>query len=323
VTRRLTLLVLVAVLATAGTGALLVARERARIELETTAPPASGLALVVVRTEHGPLPAVVGSTGFGTRGALIIPPGTLVVVPGQGESTVGDALELPPREAATAVGNLLGVWIEDHATIETGRLEAITDEADGVEIGGDTATGQDVADLLAEPGAGGVLGLQIALEALLSADVAWAPTDLADAERPGTVVRALSAAAGSNVTTLQADDVASGILRASPDQVTEALVEAFGGPATEAVPVIVLNGNGVPGIGEVVAERIIPGGFRVAVSQNASDFDHAETLIVVGSPDDVALAERVRDLLGVGSVSVSVGSGIAPVTIVVGKDFTG
>jgi hypothetical protein len=88
------------------------------------------------------------------------------------------------------------------------------------------------------------------------------------------------------------------------DQVTEALVEAFGGPATEAVPVIVLNGNGVPGSGEAVAERIIPGGVRVAVSQNASDFDHAETLIVVGSPDDVALAERVRDLLGVGSVSV-------------------
>ena len=46
-------------------------------------------------------------------------------------------------------------------------------------------------------------------------------------------------------------------------------------------------------------------------------------LIVVGSPDDVAQAERVRDLLGVGSVSVSVGSGIAPVTIFVGKDFSG
>jgi hypothetical protein len=323
VTRRLTLLVLVAVLATAGTGALLVARERARIEPEPIAPAASGLALVVVATEHGPLPAVVGSTGFGTTGALVISPGTLLVVPGQGESTVGDAVVLPPRQAATAVGNLLGVWIEDHATIDTGRLEAITDETDGVEIGGDAANGQDVADMLAEPGAGGVSGLQIALEALLSADVAWAPTDLAEADHPGTVVRALSAAAGSNVATLQADEVASGVLRASPDQVTEALVEAFGGPATEAVPVIVLNGNGVPGIGEAVAERIIPGGFRVAVSQNASNFDHAETLIVVGSPDDVALAERVRDLLGVGSVSVSVGSGIAPVTIVVGKDFSG
>jgi hypothetical protein len=46
-------------------------------------------------------------------------------------------------------------------------------------------------------------------------------------------------------------------------------------------------------------------------------------VIVVGSPDDVAPAERVRDLLGVGSVSVPVGSGIAPVTTVVGKDFSG
>jgi hypothetical protein len=45
-------------------------------------------------------------------------------------------------------------------------------------------------------------------------------------------------------------------------------------------------------------------------------------VIVVGSPDDVAPAERVRDLLGVGSVSVSVGPGIAPMTIVFGKDFS-
>jgi NAD(P)-dependent dehydrogenase (short-subunit alcohol dehydrogenase family) len=113
------------------------------------------------------------------------------------------------------------------------------------------------------------------------------------------------------------------MLRTTPQQVSDALVEAFGGPAVQSVPVIVLNGNGVPGIGEAVAERLLPGGFRVAVSENASDFHHPETLIVVGSPDDVGLAERVRDLLGEGSVSVSVGSGIAPVTVVIGKDFTG
>ena len=136
-------------------------------------------------------------------------------------------------------------------------------------------------------------------------------------------VRTVLAASGAEAVTLEADEVASGVLRATPEQVSAALVEAFGGPAEESVPVIVLNGNGVPGIGEAAAERLLPGGFRVAVSQNASDFDHPETLIVVGSPDDVGLAERVRDLLGVGSVSVSVGSGIAPVTVVIGKDFTG
>ena len=322
-TRRLTLLVLVAALATAGTGALLVARERARRAPAPTAPSASGLALVIVRTDGGPLPAVVGSTGFSANGALVIPSSALVVVPGQGESTVGEALDLPPRQAATAVSNLLGVWIDEEATIDADRLAEVADAAGGILIGGETATGRDVADMLAEPDAGGVAALQIVLEALLSSDVEWTSADFADAENPGSVARALSAAAGSEVATLQVDEVASGIFRASPEQVTDALVEAFGGPAEEAVPVIVLNGNGVPGIGEAVAERLLPGGFRVAVSQNASDFDHPETLIVVGSPDDVVLAERVRDLLGVGSVSVSVGSGIAPVTIVVGKDFTG
>jgi hypothetical protein len=161
------------------------------------------------------------------------------------------------------------------------------------------------------------------MEALLSADEAWSPSDLADTDDPDAVIRVLEDASGAEVVTLETEEVASGMLRTTPQQVSDALVEAFGGPAVQAVPVIVLNGNGVPGIGEAVAERLLPGGFRVAVSENAADFHHPETLIVVGSPDDVELAERVRDLLGEGSVSVSVGSGIAPVTVVIGKDFTG
>ncbi len=322
-TRRLALLVLVAVLATAGTGALLIARERARIEPEVTPPAAAGLALLVVTTDAGSLPVVVGSTGFGTSGALVVPPDAIVVIPGQGESTIGEALELPPRQAATAVGNLLGVWIEGHATIEADRLAAIADDVGGVRIAGELADGADVSSMFEASGAGEVAGLQIVMGSLLSADVAWSPSDLADAEHPGSVVRMLEAASGAQVAALETEEVASGVSRANPEQVTDALVAAFGGPTEDAVPVIVLNGNGVPGIGEAVAERLLPGGFRVVVSQNASDFDHLETLIVVGSPDDVALAERVRDLLGVGSVSVSVGSGIAPVTVVIGKDFTG
>jgi hypothetical protein len=121
-----------------------------------TSPAPSGLALLVVRVDAGSLAVVVGSTGFGTSGAIVLPPDALVVIPGQGESSVRQALETSLHQAS-----------------------------------------------------------------------------------------------------------------------------------------------------------LLPGGFR------------AETLIVVGSSDDVGLAERVRDLLGVGSVSVSGGSGIAPVTVVIGKDFTG
>jgi hypothetical protein len=321
-TRRLSVLVLVAVLVTAATSAILIARERARTEPEVTPPSPSGLALLVVRTDGGSLPVVVGSTGFGTSGALVVPPAAQLVIPGQGESSVREALELPSRQAATAVGNMLGVWIEEGATIEADRLAAMADEVGGVRIGGHLVGGRGVAGMFEGSVDGDVVGLQIVMEALLSADVAWSPTDLADADDPDALARVLGDASGGQVVRLDAEEVASGMLRATPEQVSGALVEAFGGPAEEAVPVIVLNGNGVPGIGEAVAERLLPGGFRIAVSQNASDFDHPKTLIVVGSPDDVGLAERVRDLLGVGSVSVSVGSGIAPVTVVIGKDFT-
>ena len=71
-----------------------------------------------------------------------------------------------------------------------------------------------------------------------------------------------------------------------------------------------------------MAERLLSGGSARGLAERLG-LRHPETLIVVGSPDEVGLAERVRDLLGMGSVSVSIGSGIAPVTVVIGKDFTG
>ena len=321
-TRRLALLLVVAMLAAASAGILLATRATDRPEARAPAPGVSGLSLLVVRTDAGPLAALVGSTGFGKAGALVLPPEAAVTIPGQGEGTIGEALDLPGRQAATAVGNLLGTWVEHHATIEAGSLVALADELGGVELGGELRSSEDLGSMLEEPAPGATAGLQVVLETLLAARVRWDASDLSDADRAEAVVETLRTAAGSRVARLELEELADGVFRPSPEQVSQALVDAFGGPADEAVAVIVLNGNGVPGIGEVVAERILPGGFRIAVSENASTFDHDETLVVVGSPDDVGLGQRVRDLLGVGSVSVSVGSGIAPVTVVVGKDFS-
>jgi hypothetical protein len=323
VTRRLALLLVVATAAAASVGVLLAGRVT---DPSTSREPASGisaLSLLVVRTDAGPLGALVGSTGFGRAGALVLPPEAALTIPGQGEGTVAEALGLPGRQAATAVGNLLGTWVEHHATIDDRDLVALADDLGGVELGGELRDAEDLRSMLEEPASGATAGLQVVLETLLAGRVRWDAGDLGDADQADAVVEALRAAAGTRVVLLQLDELADGVFRPSAEQVGRALVDAFGGPAEEAVPVIVLNGNGVPGIGELVAERILPGGFRIAVSDNASSFDHDETLVVVGSPDDVGLGQRVRDLLGVGSVSVSVGSGIAPVTVVVGRDFTG
>jgi LytR cell envelope-related transcriptional attenuator len=322
-TRRLVGLAIVVVLAIVSTGVLLASRDRVPTTVRPAPPQTSGLTLLVVNTDRGPLAAVVGGTGFGEPGTLVLPLSAVVTVPGQGEATVVEALDLPSRQAATAVANLIGVWIDQTAEIGHLRMSALVDRAGGVEVGDQTLSGPEVDALLSQPGAGRARSLEVVLQGLMTSGVDWTTEDLLDASDPEAAVGLLNAAAGGAVAMLPAEEVASGVFQSSPEAVSAALVEAFGGPAEAAVPVIVLNGNGVPGIGELVAEKILPGGFRVAVSENASTFDHDETLVVVGSSNDVDLAERVRDLLGVGSVSVSVGSGIAPVTVVVGKDFIG
>jgi hypothetical protein len=324
-TRRPWLVLSVVVLvAAAATGALILTRQE---EPPSRAAPsearAEGLTLVVVRTRSGPLAAVVGSTGE-EDGALVIPSEIQLTIPGQGDGTLDEALNLPPRESATAVANLLGVWVDHYAVIGSERLAQIVDRAGGITVGSDRLSGSEAVSLLesADEGVGSAFTLVVG--GLLAADAAtWQESDVAKSDAPADVLADLRAASGATASELPVDEAAAGVFLARPDAVRSALVEVFGGPDREVVNVIVLNGSGLPGVGELVAEQIVPAGFRVVVSENAANFDHDETLVVVGSADDVALGERVRDLLGTGSVNVSVASGIAPVTIVVGKDFAG
>jgi len=86
----------------------------------------------------------------------------------------------------------------------------------------------------------------------------------------------------------------------------------------------VQNGSGEPGVGEAVAERIIPAGYRVVLSQNAPQGFHVpRTDIMANGPDHEAEARAVQEALGVGRVRVAaVPSNVGDITIVVGKDFT-
>lgn len=90
------------------------------------------------------------------------------------------------------------------------------------------------------------------------------------------------------------------------------------------IRVQVLNGNGVPGIGQEVADRLVGEGFRVILSGNARRLNYRKTLVIAydSSEAGIGLAERARELLGVGEVQVSAQQqGIVDLTIVVGKDF--
>lgn len=311
--------------AVASTAVAVMLRDREaeeRAPVKPNADRATGLALVIAETHTGRFAAVVGSTG-GDDAALVLPTEVQVTIPGQGDATLAEALALPGRQAATTVANLLGLWVDHHVEIGRTRLAAVVDRADGITVGDDLLDGDEVVTMMEEAGQGATATFTLVMQGLLSSGVRWQDPDVAAADSAPEVIQILEAARGASVRAVPSVEAATDVFRAEPEAVRESIVDAFGGPDREVVNVIVLNGSGVPGVGELVADRIVPEGFRIVVSENASNFNHEETLVVVGSADDVVLGERVRDLLGTGSVNVSVASGIAPVTIVVGKDFTG
>lgn len=86
----------------------------------------------------------------------------------------------------------------------------------------------------------------------------------------------------------------------------------------------VLNGVGVPGVGQLVDRRLGGGSFRVVLTDNARDFDFAETRILVydESAASMEAAQRVRERLGVGTIQVSrQPQSVVDLTIVVGADL--
>jgi anionic cell wall polymer biosynthesis LytR-Cps2A-Psr (LCP) family protein len=86
----------------------------------------------------------------------------------------------------------------------------------------------------------------------------------------------------------------------------------------------ILNGNGTPGLGEGIANILVPQGFRIVLNQNANKFSYEVTQIVVYSDSKSALATaaELKKLLGVGEVLVSrQPQSIVDVTIVVGRDY--
>ena len=111
------------------------------------------------------------------------------------------------------------------------------------------------------------------------------------------------------------------VVAAQPD-FDDLVGNIFGTP--QPIRALVQNGTGSPSVGEAVARDLLPAGFRIVLSENAASFDHDTTTITATGADHLDDANTARQALGVGKVQVTqVPSGLADVTIVVGRDFEG
>jgi LytR cell envelope-related transcriptional attenuator len=275
--------------------------------------------LLVVRLPAGPLMAAVAAGGGRPGTAVTVPPSVTLTVPGQGDGTAADAAQLPGPPAVAAASNLLGVWIPHYAITDGIQLAERIDREGGLSLFGERVSGRGVLSALAAPGR--LATWREVVRALLWTPDPWRAQDFTDTDDVAAVERLLSAAGQVEVTPLPTHRIPGGLLEID-DRAAAAALAPFGRRASEPIPVIVLNGSGLPGVGQVAAERLIPAGFRIVSSGNASAFDHKVTLVVASGPDEQGLAVRAQAALGVGRVSVAgVPSGLASVTIVLGKDF--
>jgi hypothetical protein len=294
-------------------------------------PVARSSALVVVRLPTGPLVAVIAAGGDAPGAVVTIPPSTPLTIPGQGQATVADAAALPGPPAAAAISNLLGVWIPHYAITDGTKLAARIDREGGLMLFEERLSGRGVMSALG--GTARLTTWREVLRALLWDADPWRAGDFTEADDPALVARVVTAVGRVEVTALPTSRVPGGALQID-DAKAASMLRPFGRRAATPVPVVVLNGSGVPGGGqgtarprvsagvERAAARLIPAGFRIVESDNASSFGHPTTLVVANTVDEQQLAGRAQAALGVGRVSVAgAPSGLSAVTIVLGKDF--
>jgi hypothetical protein len=291
--------------------------------------------LLALSVTGGPnaLLAVVGSGGELNPAAIVLAPRMTIVAPGQGETTTEGIQQLTGDAMRAAVSNGLGAWTSHYGATDLQRLAAAIDREGGLTLDlpdvtsvgsqvlgpGETAmSGSQVSEYLTSADDAGTRWM-VSLQGLLAAGDVLQPSDLTESDDAAGAAAILSGATGASVEMGPTDSVGAAAIAQQP-AFDELVHERFGTPAP--VPTLVQNGNGEPGIGDSVASKIIPAGFRIVVSNNADSFAHATTEVIASGAANEEEAARARAALGVGSVEVSrVPSGLADVTIIVGKDF--
>ena len=294
----------------------------------------SELAVLSVVGTPNPLIAVVGIHEERPAAALVLPAGVTVVAPGQGETTTDGVAALPASSMRVAVSNAIGGWIDHYGTVSISAVATVVERdetvvtltepaiLDGVEIppGEAVLTAAQVEAYLSEPSEVAATRWAEVLEAMLAAG-SFEEGIVGESDDPEGFVEVLFGASEAVVEIAPVAPVADTASVLDQPATDELVRELF--RTRETTPIVVQNGNGEPNVGEAVAELLLPEGFRVVISQNADTFRHPETEIAATAAEHADEAERVRELLGVGRVVVSqVPSGLADITIVVGRDFT-
>ena len=284
-------------------------------------------------------PVVVAVPARSVPVAVAMPSDVLVDSPGGGPSTIGEgALDFQTLVVVTQ--GSLDLRIDHEITMTGADLSTLVDRAGGVSLVAElpfTSNGHRMgpgqvevkgADVLAYLDQGNDADRTGRWEDVPQGVLASSPgpsgwAQLGQGDDPTIAAKMLGSARWATVLELPTVLGVDGASRPNLAKV-QALVKArFGSLAKPLVRVVVLNGNGNPGMGGAIGRLIAPSGFRVVASQNAGSFALTQTQVIASGVDLLGAANEVQALIGVGRVYVGdQPTGLADITIVVGKDFS-
>jgi LytR cell envelope-related transcriptional attenuator/LytR_cpsA_psr family len=284
-------------------------------------------------------PAVVAVPARAVPVAVAMPPDVLVDSPGGGPSTIGEGAS-DFHTLVEVIQGSLDVGIDHEITMTGADLSTLVDRAGGVSLmaelpftsnghrmgpGQVEAKGADVLAYLDQGNDADRIGRwEDVLQGVLASSPGpsgWA--QLGQGDDPAIAAKVLGSARGATVLELPTVLGVDGASRPNLAKVQTLVKTRFGSLAKPLIRVVILNGNGNPGMGGAIGRLIAPSGFRVVASQNAGSFDLTETQVIASREDLLGAANEVQALIGVGRVYVDAQpTGLADITIVVGKDFS-
>ncbi|HEX9970257.1 MAG TPA: LCP family protein, partial [Acidimicrobiales bacterium] len=293
-------------------------------------------------------PAAGGKGGS----VVLMPPGAMVEVASLDLQPLGQVLSLggAGRLQAT-VQNLLGTPVGGAHVLDDAGLVALVSPAGPLDVdipervervdqrgtvevvfeaGPAKVAPADVPRLLAERGRGTDLGRLARHQAFWTTWLRRLHDARAVPAQPPELRAVLSALAAGEVSvrTLPVDPLGTGadgqlyqVDRLELASLRATLVPGEKAAAGNRPGVQILNGTGEVQVAQRAADKLGTA-VEVKLTGNAARFDFAETQVVFYDKADQAMAERVRQALGVGKLVLSRNPlDVVDVTIIVGKDF--
>jgi len=299
----------------------------------------SHLMVLAVTGGSEPYVALVGSRGHPAPLAVDVQPHIVLTLPGSGTGTVSDAAAGDLSLLSVSIENMVAAPVDHGVILDTADLGRAVDAAGGIPVSlldAETLGGRNVG-----PGTVKLSGRQVldylaagrsfdrgdhwraVLKGFLASGIAFRSDEVTGADSLKGVNASLAAARGALTRELPARESEGGLLLPLQGQIRGMLNGRLGMAVSEPVPIVVMNGSGKPGVGAEVAERLVPGGFQVVGSENAPKFNYKTTTVYATTQSAFPAAERAGKLLGVGAVTLgkSPVSGLADITIIVGRDF--